>query len=301
MSNCRKSRAGFTIVELLVVIAIIAALTALLLPAVQAARESGRRTTCMANLTQLALAVNRFDQETSRVPSWSNSVGSNVVSWPVVVLPYIERNDLYKAWVSGSSPPVAISLFRCPTAVPISSNIGALAYAGNCGDGTNLPNSKYNGVMPAPNLKYSLSDVSDGDGLASTLLFAEKCGSQFQAKWGINNVEAPAAFALSSPFSVFQQNDAASQFQLPAFGISMSLLNSQLNFGPSSQHTNGGVVAFCDGRTKFLGAGLHPAVYVQLVTSRDSKVTQQAVIIDPALTYQTLPSYRAPPLDDSAY
>ena len=63
-------RHAFTIVELLVVIAIISTLIGLLLPAVQAARESGRKTTCMNNLYQLGMAVNRYDQDAGKVPSW---------------------------------------------------------------------------------------------------------------------------------------------------------------------------------------------------------------------------------------
>jgi prepilin-type N-terminal cleavage/methylation domain-containing protein/prepilin-type processing-associated H-X9-DG protein len=282
-------RHAFTIVELLVVIAIISALIGLLLPAVQAARESGRKTTCMNNLYQLGMAINRYDQDAGKVPSWSNPLGATTVSWPVVLLPYIERNDLYEQWSSGGGTAVRINTFTCPTAPPDTGNAGPLAYAGNCGDGTNVntvtTNSKYNGVMPFPGVKYSLSDISDGDGLATTLVFAEKCKTGFQANWGLNASGVPAAFSASGTpaFSGFQQNDAACQSQLPAFGISTTLPN----FGPSSQHRNGGVVAFCDGHTKFISSGLDAAIYTQLVTSRNSKVT--------------LAAYQAVPLNENAY
>ena len=61
-ASIEQQRSGFTIVELLVVIAIIGVLMALLLPAIQSARESGRKTACMSNAYQLGMAVNRFDQ-----------------------------------------------------------------------------------------------------------------------------------------------------------------------------------------------------------------------------------------------
>ncbi len=65
----RVSRRGFTLVELLVVIAIIGVLVALLLPAVQAAREAGRRATCYNNMKQLALATLNFESSFKRLPA----------------------------------------------------------------------------------------------------------------------------------------------------------------------------------------------------------------------------------------
>jgi prepilin-type N-terminal cleavage/methylation domain-containing protein len=101
-----SARRGFTLVELLVVIAIIGLLIALLLPAVQAARESARRSSCVNHQKQLGLAVHLRLQHVGRFPrgqeTWINDVGPSSTgwsnhrwSWFVRVLPYIEQAPLY--------------------------------------------------------------------------------------------------------------------------------------------------------------------------------------------------------------
>lgn len=94
----RNSRNGFTLVELLVVIAIIGILVSLLLPAVQAARESARRISCNNNLKQLALAHHNFHDTNSKLPAGSvgNAAwGRDSWSWYAYVLPFIEQSNNY--------------------------------------------------------------------------------------------------------------------------------------------------------------------------------------------------------------
>ena len=94
-----SSDRGFTLVELLVVIAIIGVLVALLLPAVQAAREAARRMSCQNNLKQLGLAVHNYES-THKVlppggqpaPGTSNNYG---VSWLALIMPYSEQGAIY--------------------------------------------------------------------------------------------------------------------------------------------------------------------------------------------------------------
>ncbi len=100
MLRVRRSY-GFTLVELLVVIAIIGILIGLLLPAVQAAREAARRTQCVNNLKQVAMALHSYHDTYGSFPA----MGARIVnvpgkewhfySWAMVILPYIEQRALY--------------------------------------------------------------------------------------------------------------------------------------------------------------------------------------------------------------
>jgi prepilin-type N-terminal cleavage/methylation domain-containing protein len=96
----RARRAGFTLVELLVVIAIIGILVALLLPAIQAAREAARRTQCTNNLKQIGLACLNFESTYKRLPTGAVqranvSTDPTMFSWISQILPFIEEGSLY--------------------------------------------------------------------------------------------------------------------------------------------------------------------------------------------------------------
>src|SRR5262249_2123177 len=99
----RSRKRGFTLIELLVVIAIIAVLVALLLPAVQQAREAARRTQCKNNLKQIGLALYGYQEQFVRLPpGWigvtngkPDIYGINGWGWASKILPQMEQTPLY--------------------------------------------------------------------------------------------------------------------------------------------------------------------------------------------------------------
>ena len=98
-SEIRNPKSGFTLVELLVVIAIIGILIALLLPAVQAAREAARRMQCSNNLKQMGLALHNYQSANKRFPSGCRSHADTEwtwgFTWGVAILPFAEQQALY--------------------------------------------------------------------------------------------------------------------------------------------------------------------------------------------------------------
>jgi prepilin-type N-terminal cleavage/methylation domain-containing protein len=129
-----KKLHGFTLVELLVVIAIIGVLVALLLPAVQAAREASRRSSCLNNIKQVGLAMHLHHDTHKAFPY--GSVGCCEGSWLVWLMPYIEQGTLndrynysvrYNAKVNDQVTHSSISSYQCPSdEEQITSNFGSL-------------------------------------------------------------------------------------------------------------------------------------------------------------------------------
>ncbi|QDU30269.1 hypothetical protein ETAA8_53880 [Anatilimnocola aggregata] len=192
-------RYAFTLVELLVVIAIIGVLVALLLPAVQAAREAARRMQCGNNLRQIGLALHNHESSLNRLPSGYDyhvtttypAVAQHFYRWSAhaMLSPYLEQSNIYNKlrldiplYMAGTPthpenvPLVKLNVptFLCPSDVRknVTPDWGAVNYVMNYGSG--LPGGldlDADGVFYI-NSKTRLADVTDG--LSNTAAFSEQ-------------------------------------------------------------------------------------------------------------------------------
>ncbi len=140
-------RVAFTLVELLVVIAIIGTLVGLLLPAVQAAREAARRSTCVNNQKNVALALQNFHDRKHQFPQFRQSftkdgnyddenndtgIDSGQVTWLFMALPELESINIVDQWKSQKDAPKAtLQFLHCPSRGTQEENMNS--YIGNCG------------------------------------------------------------------------------------------------------------------------------------------------------------------------
>jgi len=123
MSLSRTRARGFTLVELLVVIAIIGVLVALLLPAVQAAREAARRTQCANNLKQIGLATHNFEDTFKALPPLRIAGAEGWATYWVLIMPYMEQANAQNLWdlkfkyvaQSVAARQIPVKSFYCPS------------------------------------------------------------------------------------------------------------------------------------------------------------------------------------------
>ncbi|HEX5470952.1 MAG TPA: DUF1559 domain-containing protein [Lacipirellulaceae bacterium] len=152
MKSSRSSRStnAFTLVELLVVIAIIGVLVALLLPAIQSAREAARRSQCMNNLKQIGIGFHNYESANGGFPPrrWS-AADQGYTGWGTFILPFMEEQAIYDRynWKYDFYDPVnkdvvetKLSVFICPSVdrdTPITSGGPVTAGSANPSKGTN--------------------------------------------------------------------------------------------------------------------------------------------------------------------
>jgi prepilin-type N-terminal cleavage/methylation domain-containing protein/prepilin-type processing-associated H-X9-DG protein len=281
-------RGGFTLIELLVVISIIGVLIALLLPAVQAAREAARRASCVNNLKQMGLALQNyhdalgtfpmsyaarspfFDGATDTDPGWG---------WGSMILPQLEQGPLYSAInfvlpVGGQASPTVIrsilSVYLCPSdpvpggPLPVTDALGntlalmgPTSYAACVGNDltdstTGLNNDGVgNGVMYR-NSGIRLSGITDG--ASQTILVGERAWSITSGPWAgvVNRGVIQRGPANPCPVTGALYYRAASLVQAHC-----NVLNTDTDPDGglddySSRHPGGANFVFADGSVHFL-------------------------------------------------
>ncbi|MDP6721003.1 MAG: DUF1559 domain-containing protein, partial [Pirellulaceae bacterium] len=191
----KKDIRAFTLVELLVVIAIIGILVAMLLPAVQAAREAARRSQCQHHLAQLIIAVNNYEMAHTAYPTGTVAATGPVRSvpqgyhhgWTTQLLPYVEQGVVYRnidhsvsVYDAGNAKVRAhnVAFYRCP-----SSWLGGRGYSDYAGlqHDVEAPIDAANDGIFFLNSKVRYQDVSDGS--SQTFFFGEKLATVGDLGW----------------------------------------------------------------------------------------------------------------------
>ncbi len=262
-------REAFTLVEILVVIIIIGLLVGISIPAVNSVRRSARQTECLDRMRQLGRAIQSYEGSKNHYPGWRDTlrVGSArpTVSWCILLLPELDRRDVYDTFVKPPFSPQApkIDVLVCP-ADPDKRDASAqpvLSYVVNAGM-PDQPNTgrdyKANGIfhdlVRQPALKMTSRYIAQGDGLALTLLLSENLAagpySQGQAEFFTTMV------FLLNPSAESWIN--GSENRSPAYPRAR----------PSSFHVEGVNVVFANGNGRFLSEKIDYRVYRELMTPR---------------------------------
>ncbi|MFO0816876.1 MAG: DUF1559 domain-containing protein [Pirellulales bacterium] len=205
---CMRKARAFTLVELLVVIAIIGVLVALLLPAVQAARESARRTQCTNNLKQMGLALHNHHDTYGIFPTggkvpWNNGVidmtssgtpegaMNQGVGWAYQILPFFEKANVYTLPTKGQVETTYVPEYQCPSRRRDARQAGRVLMDYASATPADSPNSwdqywygntwgvpttaRYRGVIVRTQTASSPSNMANiTDGTSNTLAISEK-------------------------------------------------------------------------------------------------------------------------------
>ncbi len=286
-------RSGFTLIELLVVIAIIGILVALLLPAVQQAREAARRIQCRNNLKQIALAFHNYESAFGVFPPRRVTTAGRLRGWAPGILAFLDQANLQFQYEFNANfyDPVnqpllqmPLTVFMCPSSPGSPRSIvvkgGAITTTGIAGDyfGPNSFSSTRFGVLSLsgnntitatddlPRVRL-LRDFTDGT--STTMLITEQAG---RADYYVRGVKQASNAALSQATSwgTWPSNQV---FQVQAFGsdgvtkdgsgCSINCNNSQ---GIYSFHPGGAASSFADGSVRFLSENIDMNVLMGIVT-----------------------------------
>ncbi|MGE0377214.1 MAG: DUF1559 domain-containing protein [Planctomycetaceae bacterium] len=279
----RAARRGFTLIELLVVIAVIAVLIALLLPAVQNAREAARRTQCKNNLKQLALALHNYHDVKQMLPfiGYHNWGRTDCWTWGVMVLPYLEQSNLQDQLdlnAFAMDPQnvghlrTPLSVFRCPsetgpetvTFTELGSFEPVTVGLANYGQSLMLYYQWY--FFNGPD-HQRFATITDG--LTNTILLAETVFVDSGDYWGVERYFDAANWCcwmggfegFDNYYSVFGHVDT--------FGSIYSAGDPEAFESPASYHTGGAQFALCDGSVRFISKFVDEDTWFNVVIPDD--------------------------------
>ncbi|MEO8497491.1 MAG: DUF1559 domain-containing protein, partial [Planctomycetota bacterium] len=289
-------RRGVTLVELLVVISIIGILVALLLPAVQAAREAGRRIQCANHLHQMVIAAQNYHDSFRTFPS--GFVLPNQVMWSGLLLPQLEQSTIYDTldfgapWSSGPNAAACstlLSVFRCPSA-PVAEHTSVQGIADRvpctylaCATGLmrnesgpppTAGGSNLDGIFFL-NSRVKLRDVLDGT--SSTVSIGE---SLFDTNVrGIDHggtVHIVDHWYIGSPLiNPADVSESLGSTAVPVnriFDQNAFIDEKELCF--SSRHPGGAQVSFVDGHVSMIAQTIDAAVWSALGTRAQGEAAQ---------------------------
>ncbi|MEI8372044.1 MAG: DUF1559 domain-containing protein [Planctomycetota bacterium] len=261
-----RVRPAFTLVELLVVITILGMLMALLMPVISAAREAARRTQCTNNQRQLGIAMLQYEGSRKSFPGWRNTVTNQTVSWATMLLPNLDRNDLWGKFKAGNfqgtttsvnAGPRTLKLLICPSDPPESDAGGSSAYIAN---GLVVRDPLANPALSPLTLDY----ISGADGISNTLMLGEntrtlpaeaQAGATVKAhNWFFltdTDVNPQIAQTFGVKLTATDYSSGLKTFTEP-YGTEMGKYNNKMTANINSAHSGGAVVTFCDGHTWFL-------------------------------------------------
>jgi prepilin-type N-terminal cleavage/methylation domain-containing protein/prepilin-type processing-associated H-X9-DG protein len=202
----RSTRKGFTLIEALVVIAVIGLLLALLLPAVQAAREAARRAQCSNNLRQLAIALAAYETSAGVMPpAFDLSVHARI-------LPFLEQGNvahminydvpLY-AGANTTAAATKIATLLCPSDGGLGRPYGSTNYAANLG--TSHPRRAANGAF---GVSVALRDFTDGTSQTAAI-----------SEWVLGPVDPNGRDPLGTVFRIPEYDDDIERFAARCDGL----------------------------------------------------------------------------------
>jgi prepilin-type N-terminal cleavage/methylation domain-containing protein len=284
--------AAFTLVELLVVIAIIGILVALLLPAIQAAREAARRTSCINNITQLGIAAHNYEFNYETLPPGvidtkgpiRNEPQGQHVSWMVTILPYMEELVLYRkfdqaagAYAAVNAPvrAVPLNIAICPSYPGEETlNEGTIAvttYAG-CHHDVEAPIDADNHGLLFLNSKVPFNEIYDGS--SHTLLIGEKREDESDLGW-VSGTRA--TLRNTSKIEIPQPRFQPAQMdgEVPSEETEENVSKSLFVGGFGGHHPGGFNANFADGSTRFVTETVDPAIWRLVGNRADGEIVKQ--------------------------